>query len=45
MRKLAEYELSFWNSTSICILLDAGFTFELNDGMIVGIELPGGSNK
>lgn len=45
MRKLAGYELPFWNGTSIGILLDAGFTFELNDGMIVGIELPGGSNK
>lgn len=45
MRKLAEYELTFWNGTSIGILLDAGFTFEINDGIIVGIELSGGNNK
>jgi hypothetical protein len=38
MRKLEKFELQFWNNTSISILIDAGFTVEINDGMIVGID-------
>ena len=41
MRKLEECELQFWNSVSIGILLDAGFVFDLNDGLIVGIGTEG----
>ena len=37
MRKLNSFELQFWNNTSISILIDAGFTVEINDGIIVGI--------
>lgn len=38
MRKLESFELQFWNNTSISILIDAGFTVEINDGIIVGID-------
>lgn len=37
MRKLENFELQFWNSISIGILIDAGFTVEINNGMITGI--------
>lgn len=39
MIKLEEFELSFWNGTSIDILINAGFTFEINDGKIVGVQV------
>lgn len=37
VRKLEEFEKPFWNSTSISILVDAGFVLEINDGEIVGV--------
>lgn len=39
MRRLSIYELKFWNTISIGILLDAGFELELEDRMIVGIGI------
>ena len=41
MRKLEQCELWFWNSVSIGILLDAGFVFDLSNGLIVGIGTEG----
>lgn len=37
-RKLEEYEKPFWNGTSISILENVGFVFEINDGEIVGVD-------
>ncbi len=39
MRKLDSFELQFWNSISIGILIDAGFTVEINNGMVTGIDI------
>lgn len=41
MRRLDAYEVVFWNAISLGILLDAGFVFDLNDGLIVGIGTEG----
>lgn len=41
MRTLEEREIPFWNNTSIFILLKSGFIFELNNGLITGVELEG----
>lgn len=40
MRKLNDFEIPFWNETSMSIIIDAGFVVELNDGKVVGIGLP-----
>lgn len=45
MRPLEECEVPFWNNTSISILLKSGFIFELNNGLITGVELEGENNK
>lgn len=37
MRKLSSFELQFWNNISVGILIESGFTVEINDGMITGI--------
>lgn len=41
MRTLEECEIPFWNNTSIFILLKSVFIFELNNGLITGVELKG----
>lgn len=41
MRRLESYELKFWNTVSVFILIDAGFELELKNGMIVGIGIRG----
>jgi hypothetical protein len=38
-RDLLEPEIEFYNNTSICILIDAGFVLRINDGKITGIGL------
>lgn len=39
MRKLSDFEIPFWNETSMSIIIDAGIIVELNDGKVVGIGL------
>lgn len=45
MRTLENFEIQFWNCTSISVLIDCGFILEINNGLITGMEMEGENNK